>query len=218
MIGAHINSRDFERSVILLRAVLFQRYCADSRCVDLDFFAEDKQGDSRQRPWHAYRSFSSRTMWTLGSARTLTAISLTARSSRVRRLIVLVVGSLAAYAFARMDFVGNQAIFFLIFVGMTFPVSRATRSAAHPHVQAEPGRHTLVVDLCLCSRLPALRHPDDAFVLQTVSQRTGGRGPHRRSLQPAVFYSRTVAALYAGACLRWAYLPLWAPGTSFSSL
>ena len=35
--------------------------------------------------------------------------------------IVLAVGSLAAYAFARMRFRGNRLIFALIFLGMTFP-------------------------------------------------------------------------------------------------
>lgn len=35
--------------------------------------------------------------------------------------IVLLVGSLAAFAFARMRFRGNQVVFFLIFMGMTFP-------------------------------------------------------------------------------------------------
>jgi len=37
--------------------------------------------------------------------------------------VVLIVGSLAAFAFARMRFAGNRAIFFLIFMGMTFPVT-----------------------------------------------------------------------------------------------
>lgn len=37
--------------------------------------------------------------------------------------IVLTIGSLAAFAFARMQFVGNQVIFFIIFMGMTFPVT-----------------------------------------------------------------------------------------------
>ncbi|MCC7353600.1 MAG: carbohydrate ABC transporter permease [Anaerolineae bacterium] len=35
--------------------------------------------------------------------------------------LVLTVGSLAAYAFARMNFPGNRLIFTLIFLGMTFP-------------------------------------------------------------------------------------------------
>ena len=38
-------------------------------------------------------------------------------------LVVLTAGSLAAFAFARMEFRGNQLIFFLIFAGMTFPVT-----------------------------------------------------------------------------------------------
>lgn len=37
--------------------------------------------------------------------------------------VVLAAGSLAAFAFARMQFAGNQAIFFIIFIGMTFPVT-----------------------------------------------------------------------------------------------
>jgi raffinose/stachyose/melibiose transport system permease protein len=36
-------------------------------------------------------------------------------------VLVLSAGSLAAYAFARMSFRGNQVIFFAIFLGMTFP-------------------------------------------------------------------------------------------------
>ncbi|MBV7328510.1 carbohydrate ABC transporter permease [Chloroflexi bacterium TSY] len=38
-------------------------------------------------------------------------------------VVVLTTGSLAAFAFARMQFRGNQVIFFLIFAGMTFPVT-----------------------------------------------------------------------------------------------
>jgi len=38
-------------------------------------------------------------------------------------VIVLALGSLAAYAFARMRFPGNNTIFFIIFMGMTFPVT-----------------------------------------------------------------------------------------------
>ncbi|MEM7536809.1 MAG: carbohydrate ABC transporter permease [Chloroflexota bacterium] len=38
-------------------------------------------------------------------------------------MVVLIAGSLAAFAFARMQFPGNQVIFFLIFTGMTFPVT-----------------------------------------------------------------------------------------------
>lgn len=37
--------------------------------------------------------------------------------------VVLIVGSLAAFAFARMRFAGNRVIFFIIFMGMTFPVT-----------------------------------------------------------------------------------------------
>jgi len=37
--------------------------------------------------------------------------------------IVLTVGSLAAFAFARMRFAGNRVIFFIIFIGLTFPVT-----------------------------------------------------------------------------------------------
>ncbi len=113
-------------------------------------------------------------------------------------IIVLTVGSLAAYAFARMAFRGNQLLFLIVFIGMTFPVSHATWTATYSNVQAELGRYPLGPHLRLCSGFVALCNPHDAFLFSAVSQGTRRCFTHRWMLQSTILCACSLAALHTG--------------------